>query len=157
MLQGFKPGPQRWELDRDKVNSAIHRHKVNSEEWTRLEFCLWLSSPQGGQGKRVWLTVREPSMKAGWWDAPLALRDSVVSNVLDYPRHELLIAKLHAYGISFWHKATIKKSVGHMVNDTTCSIGFNSRAIIIQSFSLQLILLSERHRYSYNYSQNIWD
>ena len=113
--------------------------------------------PQGGQGKRVWLTVREPSMKAGWWDAPLALRDSVVSNVLDYPRHELLIAKLHAYGISFWHKATIKKSVGHMVNDTTCSIGFNSRAIIIQSFSLQLILLSERHRYSYNYSQNIWD
>ena len=37
--------------------------------------------PQGGQGKRVWLTVREPSMKAGWRDAPLALWDSVVSNI----------------------------------------------------------------------------
>ena len=37
--------------------------------------------PQGGQGKRVWLTVREPSMKAGWRDAPLALRDLAVSNI----------------------------------------------------------------------------
>ena len=37
--------------------------------------------PQGGQGKRVWLTVRDPSMKAGWQDAPLALRDLAVSNM----------------------------------------------------------------------------
>ena len=37
--------------------------------------------PQGGQGKRLWLTVWEPSMKAGWRDALIALRDSVVSNI----------------------------------------------------------------------------
>ena len=29
----------------------------------------------GRQGKHVWLIVRQPLMKAGWWDAPLALRD----------------------------------------------------------------------------------
>ena len=26
--------------------APIHRHKVNSAEWTRLEFRLWLSSPR---------------------------------------------------------------------------------------------------------------
>ena len=26
-------------------HAPIHRHKVNSAEWTRLEFYLWLSSP----------------------------------------------------------------------------------------------------------------
>ena len=46
-------------------HAPIHRHKVNSAEWTRV------------------LTVREPSMKAGWRDAPLALRDSLVSNTQD--------------------------------------------------------------------------
>ena len=29
----------------------------------------------GRQGKYVWLIVRQPLMKAGWWDAPVALRD----------------------------------------------------------------------------------
>ena len=29
----------------------------------------------GRQGKHVWLIVRQPLMKAGWWEAPLALRD----------------------------------------------------------------------------------
>ena len=29
----------------------------------------------GRQDKQVWLIVRQPLMKAGWWDAPLALCD----------------------------------------------------------------------------------
>ena len=29
----------------------------------------------GRQDKHVWLIVRQPLMKAGWWDAPLTLRD----------------------------------------------------------------------------------
>ena len=29
----------------------------------------------GRQGKHMWLIVRQPLMKAGWWDAPRALRD----------------------------------------------------------------------------------
>ena len=29
----------------------------------------------GRQGKHVWLIVRQPLMKAGWWDAPLSIRD----------------------------------------------------------------------------------
>ena len=29
----------------------------------------------GRQGKHVWLIVRQPLTKAGWWDAPLALWD----------------------------------------------------------------------------------
>ena len=28
-----------------------------------------------GKGKHVWLIVRQPLMKAGWWEAPLTLRD----------------------------------------------------------------------------------
>ena len=29
----------------------------------------------GRQGKHVWLIIRQPLMKAGWWEAPLTLRD----------------------------------------------------------------------------------
>ena len=39
--------------------------------------------PQGGQGQRLRLTVREPSMKGGWRDAPLAFRDLAVINMHD--------------------------------------------------------------------------
>ena len=35
-----------------------------------------LSHLLGRQGKYVWLIVRQLPIKSGWWDAPLALRDS---------------------------------------------------------------------------------
>ena len=37
--------------------------------------------PPGGQGRHVWQIGRQLLMKAGWWDAPLALQDLVVSNL----------------------------------------------------------------------------
>ena len=39
--------------------ASIHCHKVNSTEWTRLEFCLWLSFPPAfprDQAFHLWLS-----------------------------------------------------------------------------------------------------
>ena len=57
------------------------RHQLNSLfiAITTVQDCSPIF-PQGGQGIRVWL-VREPFMKAGWRDAPLALRDLALSNM----------------------------------------------------------------------------
>ena len=33
------------------------------------------SPPSQRQGKHVWLIVRQPLIKASWWDAPVVLRD----------------------------------------------------------------------------------
>ena len=49
---------------------------------TTVQDCIPVFS-QGGQGQRVQLTVREPSIKGGWRDAPLAFRDLAVSNMHD--------------------------------------------------------------------------
>ena len=42
--------------------------------------------PLGGQGRHVWQIVTQRPMKAGWWDAPLALRDLAMSNLHDFFR-----------------------------------------------------------------------
>ena len=38
----------------------------------------------GGQGKHVWLIIRQLPTKAGWWDAPLALWNLAMSNLHIY-------------------------------------------------------------------------
>ena len=37
--------------------------------------------PLGGEGRHAWQIVRQLSMKAGWWDAPLTNRDLAMSNL----------------------------------------------------------------------------
>ena len=38
----------------------------------------------GREGKHVWLTVRQPLMKAGWWDPLLALQDLAETISINY-------------------------------------------------------------------------
>ena len=42
--------------------------------------------PLDGQGRHVWQIARQQPMKAGWWDAPLVLRDLAMSNLHDFFR-----------------------------------------------------------------------
>ena len=46
----------------------LPQHPPNNKQNTNV-------LPLGRQGKYVWLIVRHLLMKAGWWDAPLALQD----------------------------------------------------------------------------------
>ena len=48
----------------------------------------------GRQGTHVWLIVRQPLMKAGWWDAPLAWPHSAVFIVVSFEHI------LHTSGVS---------------------------------------------------------
>ena len=52
--------------------SQQNHHLAQSLGGYRMQGLTHLS---GRQSKHVWLTVRQLSMEAGWWEAPLALRD----------------------------------------------------------------------------------
>ena len=63
----------------------IHLYHLSSSLFSYLFQLTSLATPNrhlknsnglslGRQSKHVWLIVRQPLMKAGWWDAPLALR-----------------------------------------------------------------------------------
>ena len=57
-------------VKRTTISSIINRHRTQG-----------LTHLLGGQGRHVWLIVRQLSMKAGWWDASLTLWDLAVSNL----------------------------------------------------------------------------
>ena len=49
--------------------------RVISQSTTHIIQGNFLTCLLGGQGKHVWLIVRQLPVKAGWWDAPLTLWD----------------------------------------------------------------------------------
>ena len=60
----------------------------------------------GTQGKHVWLIVRQPFMEAGWWDAPLALRDLAEAISILYDQWKKLYRKgfTNKFGRYFYMK-----------------------------------------------------
>ena len=55
------------------------------------------SSPWGTGHRHVWLTAKQLSMKAEWWDATLTLLESAVSNL-----HQIFMG--HAWITIYWFR-----------------------------------------------------
>ena len=85
LFQGIQTGLQRWEFDviitMLQVTGGFKFYN-SFIATTTVQDCSRIY-PLGGLGRHVWQTVRHLTMKAGWWDAHLALRDLAMSILRD--------------------------------------------------------------------------
>ena len=83
----MRPCPMTYYSSKKVWGEAFHHWGYRRESWTPFVSYLFQFAPRtrrthllGRLGYQLWLIVRQLPIKAGWWDAPIALRDFSRSN-----------------------------------------------------------------------------